>query len=57
MDRKLSAKDYPYIQMGWNEGQWAKYEARVEALEREGCTRSDAQGVTDCEVIQGKLVI
>ena len=26
---------------------------RVEELEREGCTRSDAQGIADMEVFQG----
>ena len=57
MDNKLRAVDYPFIQMSWTAKQWEVYEARVEALEREGCTRSDAQGVTDCEVIQGRLII
>jgi hypothetical protein len=28
---------------------WAKYEARVRALEEQGCTRSDAQGIIDAE--------
>ena len=31
---------------------WADYERRVEALEAEGLTRSDAQAVVDCELMQ-----
>jgi hypothetical protein len=30
----------------------ANYEERVNALEAEGCTRSDAQGIVDAEVLQ-----
>jgi len=29
-----------------------EYEERVQALEDEGCTRSDAQGVVDAEIMQ-----
>lgn len=29
------------------------YEKRVQALEAEGCTRSDAQGIVDMEAEQG----
>ena len=32
-----------------------KWEKRVQGLELEGLTRSDAQGVADAEVNQGKL--
>lgn len=31
------------------------YEERVQQLEVEGCTTSDAQSVADCEVDNGKL--
>tara|TARA_R110000772_G_scaffold141536_2_gene251211 strand:- start:236 stop:547 length:312 start_codon:yes stop_codon:yes gene_type:complete len=31
-----------------------EYEKRVQALEDEGCTRSDAQGVVDAENMQSK---
>jgi hypothetical protein len=30
-------------------GYWEEYERRVEALEAQGLTRSDAQGCVDCE--------
>ena len=31
------------------------YEERVQQLEVEGCTTSDAQSVADCEVMDGTL--
>lgn len=31
---------------------WAAYERRVSALEAEGCTRSDAQGIVDAQLMQ-----
>lgn len=31
------------------------YEQRVQQLEIEGCTTSDAQSVADCEVMDGTL--
>lgn len=34
----------------------AEYEARVSALEAEGCDRSDAQGIVDLELI-GNITI
>jgi hypothetical protein len=31
------------------------YNERVEQLEAEGCTTSDAQSVADCEALDGKI--
>jgi hypothetical protein len=33
---------------------WIDYERRVAALEAEGISRSDAQGIVDAEIRQGK---
>ena len=36
----------------WSKVDWEAYEARVQALEDEGWTRSDAQGIVDIEMEQ-----
>lgn len=38
----------------WTKRDWNKWEKRVQELEAEGLTRSDAQGATDCEFIQAE---
>lgn len=35
---------------------WDAYEKRVQALESEGLTRSDAEGVADAELIMEKMI-
>ena len=39
------------------EDSWKEYEERVQALEQEGCTRSDAQSIVDMKFEQeGKTI-
>jgi hypothetical protein len=38
--------------MDWTSVDWQLYEARVEAYELQGMTRSDAQAVVDAELMQ-----
>lgn len=41
--------------MLWTVRQWNKWDKRVRELETEGLTRSDAQGATDCEYLNGRV--
>jgi hypothetical protein len=36
----------------WQKVDWAEYERRVQAYEREGMSRSDAQGVVEAEMMR-----
>jgi hypothetical protein len=38
--------------MDWHSVDWDEYERRVQVLEDEGMTRSDAQGIVDMEMEQ-----
>ena len=39
---------------GYGDENWIEYERRVQKLEAEGLTRSDAQGVVDAENLQNE---
>jgi hypothetical protein len=40
------------IMIDWRKVDWEEYERRVEEYEREGMSRSDAQGVVEAEILQ-----
>jgi len=45
----MTLTEFTKFQHDWTKSQWTVWEERVQELEEEGLTRSDAQGVADVE--------
>ena len=53
----MTITEYTTEKINWTKSQWSKWNRIVRQLEKDGLTRSDAQGAVDCGVINGRYVI